>query len=63
MHSSINQLSNVFFIRSQRNYKGEKDEHEVEYWINPQRQGNVREPTAKPSFILLSESKYFTVKL
>lgn len=30
--------------------KTQKDEHEVEYWINPQRQGNVREPTAKSSF-------------
>lgn len=26
--------------------KGRKDEHEVEYRINPQRRGNVRELTA-----------------
>lgn len=42
--------------------KAKKDEHEVEYWINPQRRGNVREPTDKPTFNLLSPSKYFTVK-
>lgn len=30
--------------------KAKKDEHEEEYWINSQRNGDVRESTAKPSF-------------
>lgn len=37
--------------------KAKKDEHEVEYWINPQREGKAREPTAKPHF-----SIHFTVE-
>lgn len=43
--------------------KAKKDEHEVEYWINSPRNGNVRVSTAKPSFQFALYIKLFYSKL